>query len=157
MSLERSPLSLVSTIETLLGRKSSGSSLEIREYGHRYPSRWPLGILYPRKLTLTSPTSGGVTEHIYETNFIHGLSYVKTPAISSQDIIWCSWNDTVAPRSLLLLLLLWRGSLWDRIQDRPLRFDPGRSMMFLLEASKPLSNKYRDYYLGVKAAGAGGE
>jgi hypothetical protein len=30
-----------------------------REYGRRDPSRWPRGILYPQKLTLTSPTSGG--------------------------------------------------------------------------------------------------
>jgi hypothetical protein len=31
--LERGPLSLVSTTEELLGRKISGSGLEIREYG----------------------------------------------------------------------------------------------------------------------------
>jgi hypothetical protein len=36
--LERGPLSLVSTIEELLGRKSSGSGLERREYGRRDPS-----------------------------------------------------------------------------------------------------------------------
>jgi hypothetical protein len=34
VGLERGPLSLVSTIEELLGRKSSGSSLEDLEYGH---------------------------------------------------------------------------------------------------------------------------
>jgi hypothetical protein len=33
MGLERGPLSLVSTIEELLGRKTSGSGLENREYG----------------------------------------------------------------------------------------------------------------------------
>jgi hypothetical protein len=37
--LERGPLSLVSTIEELVGRKSSGSGLEIREYGSRDLSR----------------------------------------------------------------------------------------------------------------------
>jgi hypothetical protein len=37
--LERGPLSLVSTSEVLLGRKSSGPSLESREYGRRDPSR----------------------------------------------------------------------------------------------------------------------
>jgi hypothetical protein len=42
--LERGPLSLVSTIEELLGRKSSGSGLEIREYGRKDPPRWPLDI-----------------------------------------------------------------------------------------------------------------
>jgi hypothetical protein len=39
VGLERGPLSLVSTIEELLGRKSSGSGLEIREYGCGDPSR----------------------------------------------------------------------------------------------------------------------
>jgi hypothetical protein len=38
VDLERGSLSLVSTIEELLERKSSGSGLEIREYGHRDPS-----------------------------------------------------------------------------------------------------------------------
>jgi hypothetical protein len=53
------PLSLVSTTEELLGRKSSGSGLENQEYGRRKPSRWPRGTLYPQKLAATSPTSGG--------------------------------------------------------------------------------------------------
>jgi hypothetical protein len=34
VGLEQGPLSLVSTIDELLGRNSTGSSLEIREYGH---------------------------------------------------------------------------------------------------------------------------
>jgi hypothetical protein len=50
MGLERSPLSLVSTIEELLGRKS-GSDLENRDYGHRGSAE--------QNLALTSPTSGG--------------------------------------------------------------------------------------------------
>jgi hypothetical protein len=59
MGLERGPLSLVSKIGELLGRKSSGSGLEIREYGRRDPSRWPRGTLYPQTLALTSPTIKG--------------------------------------------------------------------------------------------------
>jgi hypothetical protein len=59
VGLERGPLSLLSTIEELLGRKSSGSSLENREYGRRDPSHSPRGSLYPKKLALTSLTSGG--------------------------------------------------------------------------------------------------
>jgi hypothetical protein len=59
VGLERGPLSLVITIEELLGRKSSGSGLESREYGHGDPSHWPRDILYPQKLVLTSSTSGG--------------------------------------------------------------------------------------------------
>jgi hypothetical protein len=36
---QRGSLSLVSTIEEVLGRKSIGSGLEILEYGRRDPSR----------------------------------------------------------------------------------------------------------------------
>jgi hypothetical protein len=59
VGLEPGPLSLVSTIEELLGRKSSGSSLETRDYGRGDPVRWPCVNLYTKKLALTSPTSGG--------------------------------------------------------------------------------------------------
>jgi hypothetical protein len=59
VGLERDPLSLVSTTEKLLGRKSGGSGLEIREYSRRDPSRCPRGTLYPQKLALISPMSGG--------------------------------------------------------------------------------------------------
>jgi hypothetical protein len=58
VGLERGPLSLVSAIEELLGRKSDGSGREIREYGQRDPSRWPRGTLYPQKLPPASPKSG---------------------------------------------------------------------------------------------------
>jgi hypothetical protein len=37
VGLERGPLSLMSTTEELLGRKSSGSGLKIREYGRGDP------------------------------------------------------------------------------------------------------------------------
>jgi hypothetical protein len=47
----------MSTIEEQLERKSSGFSLEIREYGCEDPLHWPRGILYPKKLALTSPPS----------------------------------------------------------------------------------------------------
>jgi hypothetical protein len=40
-------------------KKSSGSCLENREYGRRDRSRLPRGTLYPQKLAITSPTSGG--------------------------------------------------------------------------------------------------
>jgi hypothetical protein len=59
VGLELGPLSLVSTIEELLGRNSSGSRLESREYDCKDMSLWPRGTLYPQKLALTSPTSGG--------------------------------------------------------------------------------------------------
>jgi hypothetical protein len=56
---EQGPLSLMSTIEELLDRKNSGSGLESREYGRKDPSRRPRGTVYPQKVALTSPPSGG--------------------------------------------------------------------------------------------------
>jgi hypothetical protein len=54
VGLERRPLSVVSKIEELLGRNSSGFGLESREYGRGDSSRLPRDILYPQKLVLTS-------------------------------------------------------------------------------------------------------
>jgi hypothetical protein len=59
VGLEQGPLSLVSTNEGLLGRKSSCSCLGNREYGRRDSSRWHVAPLYSQKLALISPTSGG--------------------------------------------------------------------------------------------------
>jgi hypothetical protein len=56
---KRGPLSLVSTIEELLGRKNCDFDLECREYGRRNPSRCPRGTPYQQELVLTSSTSGG--------------------------------------------------------------------------------------------------
>jgi hypothetical protein len=50
VGLERGPLSLLSTTEELLGRKSGGSGLESREYGRGDPSRLPRGTLYPQNV-----------------------------------------------------------------------------------------------------------
>jgi hypothetical protein len=50
VGLERGPHSLVSTSEKLLGRKSSGSGLESREYARGNPLRWPRDIIYPKKV-----------------------------------------------------------------------------------------------------------
>jgi hypothetical protein len=49
VGLERGPLSLVSTIEEVLGRNSSGFGLESREYSRKDSPRWPRGTLYPQK------------------------------------------------------------------------------------------------------------
>jgi hypothetical protein len=59
MGLERGPLSLVSTSEELLERKSGGSTIESQEYSHWDLLCWPRGTLCPQKLALISPTSGG--------------------------------------------------------------------------------------------------
>jgi hypothetical protein len=58
LDLERGPLSPVSTIE-LLGRKSSGFSLESREYCRSEPSLRSRDTLYPQKSALTPPTNDG--------------------------------------------------------------------------------------------------
>jgi hypothetical protein len=57
VGLKRGRLSLVSTTEVILGRKSSGSGLESQEYGRRDPSSWTCDTLYPQKLALSSPKS----------------------------------------------------------------------------------------------------
>jgi hypothetical protein len=59
VGLKWGPLSLVSTIEELLGRKSSSSCLEKWDYGRRDSSHWQHGILYPQKLALSLSTIGG--------------------------------------------------------------------------------------------------
>jgi hypothetical protein len=69
VSLERGPLSLMSTIEELLGRNGSGSSLEIQEYSCGDPLHWPRDTLYLQKLSLTSLTSGSRL-----VNIVHSLA-----------------------------------------------------------------------------------
>jgi hypothetical protein len=59
VGLEQGPLSLVSTLEELLGRNCSCSGLENREYDRKDPLYWPGNTLYPQKLALTLPTNGG--------------------------------------------------------------------------------------------------
>jgi hypothetical protein len=58
VGLERGPLSLVSTTEELLGSNSSGSSLEIREYGRRNRHADHVEPSISKKLALTSLTNG---------------------------------------------------------------------------------------------------
>jgi hypothetical protein len=64
VGLEQCPLSLVSTIEEQLGRDSSSSGLENREYGRGDPLHWPHDTLHLQKLALTSPTSGSCSVDI---------------------------------------------------------------------------------------------
>jgi hypothetical protein len=59
VGLERGPLSLVRITEELLKRKVA-TPVEKTEINGRGDSlRWPLDTLYPQKLAITSPTSGG--------------------------------------------------------------------------------------------------
>jgi hypothetical protein len=104
IGLEGGPLSLVNSIEELLRRKSSGSGLEIREYGHRDPSRWPRGTLYPQKLALTSPTSGGrpvgiVRSRTQATEF----SLVEFSFLVQRQLYLLHWPARTIPFSALCI------------------------------------------------------
>jgi hypothetical protein len=80
----------VSTIEELLGRKSSGSSLEILQYGREDPSHCPRGA-YPRKLALTSSISGGRSVGIVR-------SRAKATEFVCCNLILCSYFFLKDPR-----------------------------------------------------------
>jgi hypothetical protein len=86
VGLERGPFSLVSTVEELFEKKCSRTGLEIREYCRGDPSLWPRDTLYPQKLALTSPTSGGRSVGIVgsrteatEFSFYYGLEEGNFP------------------------------------------------------------------------------
>jgi hypothetical protein len=72
---ERGPFSLVSTIEELLERHSSGSGLVNREYGRGDPLCWLRDTLSPQKLALTSPGVGGCSAGILRSR-TQALEYV---------------------------------------------------------------------------------
>jgi hypothetical protein len=95
VGLERGSPSLVSTIEELLRRKSSGSGLENHEYGRRDPWRWPCGTLYSQKLALTSPTSGGRLVAIVR-------SRTKATLHFSYELVWRRGFDPAPPHTILL-------------------------------------------------------
>jgi hypothetical protein len=67
VGLDRGPLSLVSTIEELRERNSSGFGLESLEYGRGDPLRWPNDTLYLQTLALISPTSSGRSVGIFRS------------------------------------------------------------------------------------------
>jgi hypothetical protein len=57
--LERDPLSLVKKTEELLEGKLAAPARKTEINGRWNPLRWPRVTLYPQKVALTSPTSGG--------------------------------------------------------------------------------------------------
>jgi hypothetical protein len=98
VGLERDPLSLVSTIEELLARNSSGSGLENREYGREDPLRWPRDTLYPQNLALTSPTSGGRSVGIVRlwakaTEFVCCWRPLELPLCSELEYSYAPYAD----------------------------------------------------------------
>jgi hypothetical protein len=100
VGLDRGPLSLVSTTEEQLERKSSGSGLESREYGRGDPLLWPHDSLHPQKLVLTSPTSGGRSVSIVRspteaTEFSLFWHICSNQELRSQKKLWFVGNGTV--------------------------------------------------------------
>jgi hypothetical protein len=121
LGLERGPLSLVSTTEELLERKSSGSCLESQDYGHRDPSRWPRDILYPETLVLTSPTSVGrsvgiVRSRTQATEFSFSLQF--------REAYYC-WSTvpTLNPVARILRCMMARLVFERRISHTPSHFE----------------------------------
>jgi hypothetical protein len=82
-------------------KKSSGSCLKSREYDRKDPSRWPRCTLYPQKLALTSPTSGGrsvgiVFSRTQATEFSFCLACLEMDAMFSSER-WASPSSKCMP------------------------------------------------------------
>jgi hypothetical protein len=109
----------VSTTEELLDtRKSSGSCLENREYDRRDPSRWPRCTLYPQKLAIASPISGGRSVGIVRSRtqtmefvlFVFLCMHSNVTAIPHYSVVNHSGKSFIAS-----ILLLWASSEWHTI------------------------------------------
>jgi hypothetical protein len=96
-------LSLVSTTEELPGRKSSGSGLQIREYGRRDPSRWSRCTLFTQTLALTSPTKAGRSVFIVRsrtqiTEFSLAAELLETISLEQlHKQVWLRLTDVMCP------------------------------------------------------------
>jgi hypothetical protein len=99
VGLVRGPLSLVSTTQEQLERKSSGCGLEIWNYGRRDPPRWPRDTpLYPQKLALTLPTNGGRSDGIVRSR-TQATELLILLTLVLVDVSWKLWLDVVTQRS----------------------------------------------------------
>jgi hypothetical protein len=67
-----------------LHTEAPSPGLEIREYGRWDPTRWPRGTLYPQKLALTSPTSGGYVMAIVSSR-TQATQFFRDSELSSQN------------------------------------------------------------------------
>jgi hypothetical protein len=108
MGLERGPLSLVSTTEELLERRSRGSGLESQEYGRRYPSHWPRSTLYPQKPGSNSadkPHSlgryGSLADSGQGVRFVFGWVTLLLDHCHNNELIWYCVEPSSAIKSKL--------------------------------------------------------
>jgi hypothetical protein len=96
-----------STAHALLERKCSGSGLQTREYGRSHPSRSPRGTRYPQKLTITSPTSGGLSVGIVHSRRpeVCGMimDIIHNPVFISNIQLFGDWTRRQNPVSKTLL------------------------------------------------------
>jgi hypothetical protein len=84
----------------IMYRYETTTCLESREYGRRDPSRWPRGTLYPQKLALTSPTSGGRSVgivHSWTQTTEFSLVFMKQQNLNSFSMSKCqrlNWRQS---------------------------------------------------------------
>jgi hypothetical protein len=108
VSLERGPISLVSTNEELIQRKSSSSGLGNREYGRRDPSCWSRDTLYPQKVDTKFANKrwslvGIVHSWTKAMEFIYFPSFSRR-SISSNPFVSPLYSSSSTPYFLLLLV-----------------------------------------------------
>jgi hypothetical protein len=65
------------------------SGLEIREYSRRDQSRWLRGNLYPQKLALTSPKSGGRSVGIVRLRTQTTEFFIKQEWANVSESLYC--------------------------------------------------------------------
>jgi hypothetical protein len=81
---------LMNTIEELLERKSSSSSLESQEYGRRDPSLRLRGTLYPQTLALTSQQAAVVCLY-----YAVQLSCLLIRTFVCKNVIWAQCISSI--------------------------------------------------------------
>jgi hypothetical protein len=100
VGLERGPLSLVSTIEELSGRKSSGSGLVNRDYGRRGSAALPRYTLLSAKVGANfSYKRLSLGWHTFFSDLSYGVkfSFSAIWSITHFHMTW-SWTESRPPR-----------------------------------------------------------